>query len=322
MKLSKYIGFAFAAFFVLTLVSCLKDSPNNSAPGAGTNNVVEFQNTSIPVSYTSIWPQYKNTFSFTNDSGGFNANVNFAGPVLNAPQDITLTIALDTAALTAFNNDQGDSYVVPPTDVFSFPSQVVIHKGSRDAQVHISVSGAADYDYTQSYAVPLKITASSYGAVSSNFGTAIYSFIVKNKYDGEYSLRTQTIGWAAYTISDGPTYDWPNNIGFETTGQFSNTTYDSYWGTYQLAFSPGGNATAGFGATEPIFTFDPNTDLITSVTNGIPPDTRNRAFMLNPAVTDSRWDASTGNIYVAYIMTQTSRPPMYIYDTLTYVGTR
>jgi hypothetical protein len=322
MKLSKYIGFALVAFSVLTMTACLKDNPNNAAPGAGTNNVVEFQNTSIPVSYTSIWPQYKNTFSLTNDTGGFRVNVNFAGPVLNAPQDITLTISLDTAALNAFDNDQGVADSVPPADVFSFPASVVIPKGSRDTHFEIKVSGAADYDYSQSYAVPLTITASSYGAISSNFGTAIYSFIVENKYDGTYSLRERTTGWSAYNISDGPTYNWPNNIGFQTVGQWSNTTLDSYWGNYQLAFSPGGAATAGFGATEPIFTFDPSTNLVTSVANGVPPDSRDRAFALNPAVTDSRWDPTTQNIYVAYIMTQIGRPTQYIYDTLTYVGTR
>jgi hypothetical protein len=321
MKLYKYIGLAFVALFALALTSCLKDSPNNAAPGAGTNNVVEFQNTSIPVSYTSIWPQYTNTFSFTNDTGSFRVNVNFAGSVLSAPEDITLTIALDTAALSAFNNDQGDGYVLPPTDVFTFPTTVTIPKGSRDAQFQVSVTGATDYDYTMSYAVPLTITNTSYSTISSNFGTAIYSFIVKNKYDGTYNLDQLQVGWAAYGIADGIPYTWPNSIGFETTGQFSNTTLDKNEVNYQLAFTTGGGST-GFGATEPIFTFDPATDLISNVTNGVPNDGRGRNFMLNPAVTDSRWDATTGNIYAAYIMVQNGRPNQYIYDTLTYVGPR
>ena len=57
MKTDKKIGIFLLAIVTLAQVSCLKDSPNNAAPSAGTNNVVEFQNSSIPVSYTSDFPQ-------------------------------------------------------------------------------------------------------------------------------------------------------------------------------------------------------------------------------------------------------------------------
>jgi hypothetical protein len=190
MKLSKNIS-----YFMLTLgvgavsTSCLKDSANVTSPGAGsTNNVVEFMNSSVPVSYSAIWPQYDNGVTIVGDTGGFNMNVDYTGAQTAAPTDITVNIALDTAALTAFNNDQQTNYVLPPADVFSFPSSVVIKAGTEKTITRLTMTAAADYDYSQSYAIPLTITSSSYGIVSTNFGTAIYSFILNNQYTDNYVL--------------------------------------------------------------------------------------------------------------------------------------
>ena len=56
--------------------------------------------------------------------------------------------------------------------------------------------------------------------------------------------------------------------------------------------------------------------------NLIPDDGRGRAFAINPAVTDSRYDPATKTIYAAYLMFQNGRPTQYIYDTLVYKGSR
>ena len=312
------------AFLVLAQESCLKDNANNTNPAEGSNNVVEFQNSSIPVSYTSVYPQYSNGIILANDTGSFPINLNYTGAVLKTPQDINITLTLDQVALDTFNSNQGTSYVIPPPDTYTLDTVTTIVKGTRQVTITVHVNVApADYDYSASYALPLTIKSASYGVISSNFGTAIYSFIARNKYDGSYAFREKLVGWGFYGIDDGGTYTWPYNVGFATSGQSSNTTIDNNvgYGSLQLAFTSTGGAT-GFGATMPQFTFDPATDALVSVTNLTPPDTRNRAFAINPAVTDSRWDASTGTIYAAYIMTQTGRPTQYIYDTLTYKGVR
>jgi len=183
---------------VIGLTSCLKDVKSPTDPG-GSNNVVEFQNSSIPVSYTSIYYQYANSVLFPStglDTGGFNVNVNYAGAVFAAPQDITVTLAIDTAALSAFNASESSNYIVAPTDVFSFPSTITIPKGQNLGQIRVTITKAADFDFNAQYALPLTITTSSYGIVSTNFGTVMYTYVGRNKYDGLYSLdqlRTPSI---------------------------------------------------------------------------------------------------------------------------------
>ena len=321
MNLYKIIGTSLAAFLLLTQTACLKDKIGNSDPKGGTNNVVEFQNSSIPVSYTSIYPQYNNSLLWNPDTSGFNINFNYTGTEATTPQDIKITIAIDTAALSAFNADQSASYVLPPTDAYTLATTVTIPKGSNGATIYCNVKLSSDWDYGAAYALPLTITSASYGVVSSNFGTAIYSVSGRNKYDGSYSLRERQTGWAAYGINDGSTYNWPNNIGFVTAGANSNTTSDKNEGSLLLAFTSSGGST-GFGATTPLFTFDPSSNALLSVSNTTPNDGRNRTLYLNPAITDSRYDPSTGTIYAAFIMTQTGRPLQYFYDTLVYKSAR
>jgi hypothetical protein len=320
MNLYKIIGTSVAAVIVLAQASCLKDNKNNADPALGSNSVVEFQNSSIPVSYISIYPQYDNSLLWNPDTAHFNINVNYAG-ANSAPQDIQVTLALDTAALSKFNADQQKNFVVPPTDLYTMATTVTIPKGKSQATILVAVKLAADYDYTAAYVLPLKISAASFGVISSNFGTAMYSFAGRNKYDGSYSLQEMQVGWGGYGISDGVSRTWPNNIGFVTSGATSNTTLDPGAGTLQLGFTASGGTT-GFGATHPQYTFDATSNSLTAVVNLAPDDGRGRAFLLNPAVTDSRYDPATKTIYAAYIMKQNGRPNQYIYDTLVYQGTR
>jgi Domain of unknown function (DUF1735) len=205
------------ALITLTQVSCLKDRLNNSDPAGGTNNVVEFQNSSVPVSYSAIWPQYDNGVKLANDTGSFPINFNYAGVQATTPQAISITIAIDTAALNAFNNDQGTSYVVPPTDTYTLPTSATIAKGGSWTQISAVINTAApDYDYNASYALPLTIVSSSYGVVSSNFGTAIYSFVANNAWTDNY----KTTGYFFHPASPR---SFSGTWAVTTAGQFSNT---------------------------------------------------------------------------------------------------
>lgn len=189
MKLHKYIGTSLAAFLVLAQTACLKDNSNNANPSSGTNNVVEFQNTAVPDSYTSPFAQYDNGVNInpTTDTGGFRVNINYTGAVAVAPVDITLTLALSQTALDSFNNAVGTSFVIPPSDIYSFPTSVTIPKGTRQISIRPIITAASDYDYTQSYCLPLTITASSYGVISSNYGTAIFTFVANNQFADNYT---------------------------------------------------------------------------------------------------------------------------------------
>jgi hypothetical protein len=214
-RYKKYISIM--AVITLTQVSCLKDSLNTTDPAGGSNNVVEFQNTSIPVSYSAIWPQYDNGVTLNNDTGSFPINFNYAGPSATTSQDINITVALSQAALDSFNTDQGTSFVLPPADTYTLPTTATIARGGSWTQIWVKINtGVADYDYNASYALPLRIVSASSGVVSSNFGTAIYSFVGNNAFAGTYL----TNGYFFHPSSPRAITNQKWKVA--TAGQFSN----------------------------------------------------------------------------------------------------
>lgn len=251
--------------------------------------------------------------------------------------DIQVTVKVDTAYITAYNAMHaadptygGPFYTKIPTSAYKVASLVVtIPKGKREG--YISFTTNPSVVANQDYAIAFTIVSVSDPNViiSGNHATQVFPIGVKNKYDANYKLRIRTVGWGAFGIADGGTYDWPSNgdgtsIFMITSGTNSVDFFDTWgFGDYiQVAFTTGGAGATGFGATAPRFTFDPATDKLVSVINVIPPDSRNRLFRINPAVTDSRFDPATKSIYAAYILSQTGRPDQFIYDTLRYVSSR
>src|ERR1700761_518104 len=150
MKLRKrYI--ALMAIIALAQASCLKDNPGNTDPRAGTNNVVEFQNTKIPSSYTSVWPQYDNGVNLTGDTGSFPINLNYTGTAAVAPANIDITLTIDQGALDDFNADQGTNYTLPPDGDYSVPMTLTIPKGVNTTQIRCVVTAAGAWDYSKTY---------------------------------------------------------------------------------------------------------------------------------------------------------------------------
>lgn len=244
--------------------------------------------------------------------------------------EIKVTVKVDTALITAYNSANGTAFVQAPTTAYSITNLVVtIPAGKREGYLRVTTkpSVVANRDY----ALGITITAVSDAGVkiSGNFKSQIVSIGVKNKYDGIYSLRFKTVGWSAYGISDNLPATWPSNgdgtsISMITSGSNSNKLFDDYgFGAYiQVAFTTGNAAPTGFGATEPKFVFDLVSNKLTSVVNDAVPDSRNRAFRINSAITDSRYDVGSKTIYAAYIMSQTGRPDQFIYDTLVFKKAR
>lgn len=195
--MKKYIKlFIILSGITFSLSSCLKETSHPPLYGWGTSNVVSFQDNggadgsgtgyaSVP---TSPYPLYKFSYAspLTNDTAGLDAIVIY-GPD-PAPEDITVNLEIDTAALTAFNNANGTSFVVPSDNaIYSFPSSVVIKKGESQAKAHVVITTTSSFDYSASYALPLTITSAAGAIVSSNFSTEINSFVIQNKYAGNYN---------------------------------------------------------------------------------------------------------------------------------------
>jgi hypothetical protein len=171
----------------LSLNSCLKD--NNTPPldiSRTVPNLVSFQDNGGEAvggagygTTTAPYPLYNFPLNLYNDTAGFAAIVIY-GPNGTAPEDITVNLALDTAALTAFNAYNYTNLIYPPDPTtYSFPASVTISKGQTQAYARVTVNGNSNPNPNASYAIPLMITSVSYGSFSSNFGVEINAFSVQ-----------------------------------------------------------------------------------------------------------------------------------------------
>jgi hypothetical protein len=186
-KIKKIVALYIIALGIcLSLNSCLKD--NNTPPldiSRTVPNLVSFQDnggaSAGGAGYgttTAPYPLYVFPLTLYNDTAGFAAIIIY-GPTGTAPEDITVNLALDTAALSAFNAYNYTSYIYPPDPTtYSFPASVTIPKGQNQTYARVTVNGNSNPNANASYAIPLMITSVSYGNVSSNFGVEINSFSV------------------------------------------------------------------------------------------------------------------------------------------------
>lgn len=286
------------------LSACLKKDAMNIDPDSATKNVVEFANTGDNLaSASSKYPRFYADLGTVNfgQVATLKVNVSYSG-IETASQDITVNLALDTAALSLYNNTDGTNYTVPPTTVYKFPSSVIINKGTRLTQVEITITIGSDFDFNESYAVPLKISSASSGTVSNNFGSAIYSFGGRNKYDGIYKIKGYVNHpTAAYTgpfVADEVSFTTTGAASIEMEAQpFSNNGALSFFGVY------------------PVFTVNAdNSVTVTSLPDG----------GMAPSISDpnykNRYDPATKTFYISY--SYNTAAPRIVYDTCIYVKPR
>lgn len=318
----KVIFLTFAAGVILTqFTGCLKDK--------GFEN--KEYGTEVIVVKGVAFPQASKS-PVSNSVTAQAAPIPLQGPYLTlehpgaASSDVHITLELDSLIV----KDAG--YAVFPDGTISVNSlNVTIPAGQKSTDaIKLSIDNSLALDPDLEYGIGFRIKTVDEGyIIASNQKEVIFTLSIKNKYDGNYEMTFKSVGWAAYGISDNLPGTWPStdagySIGMVTKGKSSVRMYD-YWGFedfIQVAFTSGNTGATGFGATAPRFIFDPATDLLVDVVNDIPDDGRGRAFEINPAITDSRYDPTTKKIYAAYIMKQNGRPNQYFYDTLTYISPR
>jgi len=182
-----FLKIASVLALVTGLSSCLKDEP---IIGGKPQNIVEFYTTDGYLSSVSAaYPVYGKSFVVGQDAS-FDVTVSYSGTE-TAPQDITVEVAVDPAALTKYNTkaavDGDQEYVQLQADAYSIPSgTVVIKKGERRATFKVNVKIPATFDFDGSYALPLTIKSASMGTISGNFGSVLYAIGGKNQYEGVY----------------------------------------------------------------------------------------------------------------------------------------
>ena len=301
------ISILFLTVGIFSLTSCLKDSRLNiDTENGNTTNVVEFANTGNNVSGTaSKYPRF-NTDLGSIASGGsvkFNVNVSYSGAG-TAPEDITVNLVVDPALLTTYNAQNGSAYVVPPSAIYSVPSSVVIKQGTHQTQVQATITNNSSFDFSKSYALPLKIASASKGVISGNFGSAVYSFGLRNIYDGVYQLRGRAFRNDPTSALQGPV--GPVERSLSTAG----ATTLQWEGTVPWANGGGSNLPGGY---EPTITLDETTKKVSLSSPG--------AVITADPTYDNRYDPATKTFYIQFYWGAGPGSRLHT-DTLKYLRSR
>lgn len=314
------------------LSSCLEDETAPLDP-SGSQNIIEFYDPSVPSSPAgAIYPAWTTAFSVSPEAQ-LVQTISYSGPNAN-DKDIQLTLEIDPVALDAFNEQMealgSSTYSLLPAENYTIPSMVVtIPKGQTRVDVPITVY-PDQFDLSRSFAIPLRIASASSGVISAHFSVAILATVVKNKYDGIYTVEGSMVdvtnpafeGIYPKTVElrtvDGVTVNYFDR-GENLAGHvFLNTATGggTYWGGFIAQFKFDGAA----GASNEII----------SVVNALGQGNNNRSAKLDPAAgalhtfTFEDDGVTPKTMEVWYIMRQenTSTDRAFWKETYTYVGPR
>ena len=266
--------------FIGVFSSCLKDDKYALDP-SGSHNVVEFLNLTVPISsYNDKYVEYiPQTFENVPESE-FTAGVNYAGPENLAPQDIVVELAASPEAA----EDAGYDPLDP--SLYEMPTSVTIKKGTKSATFQIKVKPSS-FNGDLNNALGVKIASTSYGIISGNIGTVIYSLPVKNPYDGIYRYQTSS-----------------------STSLIPNQDVEVELATISSTRSRLAPGLLGYYSNQVDYVVDPETNLVTV-----------EMVTLLPVATDpsSRYDPETKTFHLKW----TASGGGYSFEeTLTYIGPR
>jgi len=192
MKKRFYIITTFIlAAATLTLSSCLKDPRAQDFSNVGT--LVE-----LPLeAYNGLDQLIPEALPIQTTPQTVSLVVNVAAPKALS-SNLTVTLAIDQAALDAYNHANGldtgsnTPYTIPPANAYSIPNlKVTIPAGQHTANLNISVI-TSNLDPSGAYVIPLTIVDGG-GQKISNYKTALLNIQAKNQYDGIYHATGERI---------------------------------------------------------------------------------------------------------------------------------
>jgi len=264
MKSYKLIPSFFVVLsIVLSFTSCLKDTPNNISNPAGTNNVIEFYNIgSISNSLSDLYPVYTKAYD-PDPTDTFDVIISYSGADM-APRDINVNIAVDTTALSKYNNSDPEpstgQFDLLDTSLYTLSAtSVTIPKGQQQARIQVIVK-PSQFDFSKNYALPLTITQSSYGIISGNFQTILVNIVVKNQYDGVYDVDGQCID--ANGLYKG---DYPRSISLITVNANTVVFYDNDYEYSDYIVINNAGTSAASTTLRPTYVIDPETNAVTKI---------------------------------------------------------
>jgi len=234
-----------------------------------------------------------------------------------APSDINITLTnTTTAKVAAYNTANGltgtNAVLELPSSIYTVAGSLVIPAGGRNVETPINVSNTTALDPNRKYGFAITISSVDGGyTIASNLQTLFIVFSIKNKYDGKYRLQ-------GYHNRNSPDYTLPYDVSVYmiTTGPNSVVMWYPTPGPNTYAHPINGNGGSYYGSFSPNFSFNPATDLGTTVVeyySGATP-------MEYVAGSNSRYDAPTKKMYMLW--RYNANDLRRFYDTLTYLGPR
>jgi hypothetical protein len=279
------------AFLAITLAGCLDDDKYALDP-SGSNNIIEFLDPAPPSSQVgAIYPVWLSTFAVSPEAT-ITQRIKYSGPQSN-DKDIVLQLAVDPAALEQYNTQMtvgingadplgGATFEVLPEANYDIPElTLTIPKGEREVEFSVTIY-PDQFDLSKSYALPLRIVSASSGVLSQHYSVAILAPVVKNKYDGIYTV-TPPVGEVGL-IHTNPAFTglYPKTIELRTVNGNTNVYYDR-GEDFAFHLFMNGTTLTYFGNFRIQFVMDTETDQVVNATNSLGQGTGNRHGKLNPA---------------------------------------
>ena len=302
------------------LSGCLKDGDFDkgliqSVHSTGTQKIIE-----IKLSATSSGNFLQQSFNAMNADTTFDLIPVVLASGEAAPEDINVTLVQDTTLVTAYNNANGTSLVIPPAGSYTIlnPGNVVtIKKGTNVGYLRVKLNPGNFIGDQFAFGYKIASVSNPGYTISGNTGSGIFAFGIKNKYDGRYTLDGTLVDLLAPANSSVPGDPYPYEVQLVTTGANSVTMFIPGDGYVHLLAGGG-----GYGEFDPVFTFDNNNNVV-SVTNlyGQPSPTRGRSADIDPSGIN-KYNPGTQTIDVKYFMKQKGTLKTTFDEHLTYIGPR
>ncbi len=230
-----------------------------------------------------------------------------------ATEAITVTITRNPALLPS-------GVVAIPATNYTVPATVTIPAGAMSVDVPIVISGANTFNPSSSYGLGLSLASVTPGnyVIAGNMKNLVYTFSLKNKYDGLWRLR----GWhnrTPYTF----TYD-VNDMELRT---LSANSVEFWWRSagdngHPIGISP--TSVSWYGNTvAPVIVFNTTNDQVTDVYNknlaaGGPP-----ISVYTGAGSGQGRFTTVNGVKTIYVYWRYNANDLRAFmDTLTYIGPR
>lgn len=285
------------AFMSVTVTSCLKDKGWEDGKYGSVKNTEGEEWVSIPKASKGVNVIGIEAKNQAQAIDLFQVSYDYVNP---ASSDITVTLKVNNSLVHV----NGQDSLALPSNSYTVPSlKVVIPAGKRLSDVlKISLS-TNQIDPTKIYGIGFTIESTSSPSIKipSNLKDVVFSFNIKNKYDGEYEVTGTMVDHGSASLTGYfPMKYWLITSGKTTVDGFDPVVWEDY-------FIPirSGSALSGYGSFSPTFTFDDN-DNIVSVTNIYgQPSGNGRSAALDPSGVN-KYDPSTKTIKVKFFMYQPS----------------